>query len=55
MKTGIEALRGIRYKLCMMGIPIDGAMHIYGDNMSVINNASKPESVPKKDNNVACY
>ncbi|KAL7461578.1 hypothetical protein ACHAXS_001999 [Conticribra weissflogii] len=27
------------YVLCMMGIPIDGATHIYGDSMSVINDA----------------
>ncbi len=55
MKTGVEALRGIRYKLRMMGIPIDGATHIYGDSMSVINNTSKPESVLKKKNNAVCY
>jgi hypothetical protein len=24
MKLGVEALQGIRYKLCMMGIPIAG-------------------------------
>ncbi|KAL7447625.1 hypothetical protein ACHAXS_000025, partial [Conticribra weissflogii] len=36
MKTGVEALCGICYKLCMMEIPIDGATHIYGDSMSVI-------------------
>ena len=55
MKTGVEALRGIRYKLRMMGIPIDGATHIYGDSMSVINNTSKPESKLKKKNNAVCY
>ncbi len=42
MKTAVEALHGIHYKLCMMGIPIDGATHIYGDSMSLINNTSKP-------------
>ena len=40
MKTGIETTRGIRYKLRMMGVPIDGATHVYGDNMSVIKNSS---------------
>ncbi len=48
MKTGIDALCGIHYKLRMMGIPIDGATHIYGNSMSVIKNTSKPESVLKK-------
>ncbi len=38
-----------------MGIPIDGATHIYGVNMSVINNTSNPESVLKKKNNAVCY
>ena len=36
MKTGVEALRGIRYKLRMMGVPLTGLKYIYGDNMSVI-------------------
>ncbi len=55
MKTGIEALCGIHYKLRMMDIPIDGAIHIYGDSMSVINNTLKPESILKKKNNAVCY
>ncbi len=32
----------------MMGKSIDGVLHIYGDNMSMINNASKPESLQQK-------
>ncbi len=55
MKTGVEALRGIGYKLRMMGVPIDGATHIHGDSMSVINNTSKPESILKKKNNTVFY
>jgi hypothetical protein len=30
MKNGMETLRGVRYKLRMMGIPIDGPAYIYG-------------------------
>ncbi len=55
MKTGIEALHGIPYKLLMMDIPIDGPTHIYGDSMSVINNTLKPGSVLKKKNNAVCH
>ena len=55
MKHGVEELRGIRYKLRMMGVPIDGPTYIYGDNMSVINNTSKPESTLKKKSNSICY
>ena len=36
MKTGVEALRGIRYKLRMMGLPLTVTAYIYGNNMSVI-------------------
>ncbi len=44
MKFGIEKLRGLRYKLRMMGVPIDGLSLIYGDNLSVIKNSQTPES-----------
>ena len=47
MKQGVEALIGIRFKLRMMGVKIDGPTYVYGDNMSVIHNTSKPESVLK--------
>eukprot|EP00957_Ditylum_brightwellii_P049087 3724612-Ditylum_brightwellii.AAC.1 len=55
MKTGIDTLRGIRYKLRMMGVPISGPTFIYGDNMSVIHNTSKPESQLSKKCNSICY
>ncbi len=35
----------------MMVIPIDGATHIYGDSMCVINNTSETEFILKKKNN----
>jgi hypothetical protein len=38
LKHSIENLRSIRYKLRMMGVPIDGATRIFGDNMSVVTN-----------------
>ena len=55
MKHGMEALRGLRYKLRMMGIHISGPSYIYGDNMSVIHNTQKPESTLKKKSNAICY
>ena len=36
MKNGVEALRGIRYKLRIMGVTLTGPTYIYGDNMLVI-------------------
>ena len=55
LKHGIETLRGIRYKLRMMGVPLSGPSYIYGDNMSVVTNASKPESTLNKKSNSICY
>ena len=55
MKTGMEELRGLRYKLRMMGVPVSGPSYIYGDNMSVIYNTQRPESTLKKKHNSICY
>ena len=49
-----QALQGLRYKLTMMVIPVSSPSCIYGDNMSVIHNSSKPESVLRKKSNLAC-
>eukprot|EP00804_Cyclotella_cryptica_P015125 CCRYP_000688-RA/>CCRYP_000688-RA protein AED:0.22 eAED:0.24 QI:0/0/0/0.8/1/1/5/0/1053 len=48
LKHGMERLRGLRYKLRMMGVSISGPSYIYGDNMSVIHNTQRPESTLKK-------
>ena len=37
------------------GNTLDGASRVFGDNMSVVNNSSKPESVLKKKSNSICY
>ena len=55
MKTGVEALRGIRYKLHMMGVLLNGPTYIYGDKMSVIYNTSWLESTLNKKSNSICY
>ena len=55
MKNGMEAVRGLRYKLRMMGIPIEGPAFVYGDNMSVVHNTQRPESMLKKKSNSICY
>ena len=55
MKIGMESLRGLRYKLRMMGVRILGPSYIYGDNMSVIHNTQRPESMLEKKSNSICY
>jgi hypothetical protein len=37
-----------------MGVARSGHSYIYGDNMSVINNTQRPESMLKKSNSI-CY
>jgi hypothetical protein len=48
MKNGIENCCGLRYKLRMMGVALIGPIYIYGENMSVVHNTQRPESVLKK-------
>ena len=55
MKQGTEQLRGIRYKLRMMGVPVTGPSYVYGDNKSAITNSTTPESTLNKKNNAICY
>jgi hypothetical protein len=55
MKHGIENLRGIRYKLRMMGVPVKGPSYVYGNDMSVVTNMSRPESTLRKKSNLICY
>ena len=56
MKQGCGYVQGIRYKLRMMGIPVDQPTCIHADNKSVLVNSSDPESnLKKKSNSVACH
>ena len=55
MKQLCEYLRGLRYKLRMMGIHCDGPVYIQGDNQSVLANTSIPDSVLKKKSQSLAY
>ena len=56
MKHCCEYLRGLRYKLRMMGIPVlNNPCFIYGDNQSVLWNTTVPESTLKKKSNSITY
>jgi hypothetical protein len=55
LKTATDLVKGLRYKARMMGIPIEGATHMRVDNMSVVSNTTKPESVLKKKSNSIAY
>ena len=55
MKTATEYVRGLRYKLRMMGIRVDEPAYIFGDNQSVLINTSNPASTLKKKSNAIAY
>jgi len=55
LKTAVEMINGLRYKLRMFGIPIEGYTLMRVDNMSVVKNASTPSSMLKKKSNSIAY
>jgi hypothetical protein len=55
MKNGIETCRGLCYKLRMMDMALSGPTFFYGDNMYVVHNTQRSESVLKKKSNSICY
>lgn len=55
MKQATEYVRGLRYKLRMMGIPVEEPTLVYGDNQSVLANTTMPSSTLKKKSNSIAY
>ena len=51
MKTAVEMIEGLRYKLWMMGIEINGSTNVFCDNESVVTNTMRPKSMLKKKHN----
>ena len=55
LRTAIEMSDGLRYKLKMLGVPVEGETRVLCDNQSVIKNGSFPESVLKKKHCSVAY
>ena len=55
MKQCCEYLKGLRYKLRMMGIPVNNPCFLLGDNQSVLWNTAVPESTLKKKSSSVAY
>jgi hypothetical protein len=55
MKTAIEQVEALRYKLQMMGIPIQGPANVFCDNEAVFKNSAFPESTVKKKHSSIAY
>ena len=55
MRSCLESVKAIRYKLRMMGVPLDGPAVCWCDNQSVANGASIPEQKLSKKHLGICY
>ena len=55
LRIAAEQIISLRYKLRMMGIPIDGFTNVFCDNESVFKNASLAESRLTKKHNSICF
>ena len=55
MKQATEYIRGLRYKLRMMGIRVDEPAFVFGDNQSVLANTTNPSSTLKKKSNAIAF
>ena len=47
-RIAIELIEGLRYKLRMFGVPIEGPTILFCDNQSVVTNGKRSEPVLKK-------
>ena len=54
LKNLVESLRGTCYKLCMLDVPINGPSLVQGDNMLVILNLTRPQSILTNKYNSIC-
>jgi hypothetical protein len=55
LKTATEQIIALRYKLRMMGVPLEGAARVFCDNEAVYRNASDATSTLKKKHQSIAY
>ena len=55
LRTATKIIEGLRYKLCLSRVLINGPTDVFCDNQSFITNLSIPSSVLNKKNNYICY
>ena len=55
MRTAVEHIEALHYKMHMFGIPVEGLMNVFCDNEAMFKNTTIPESTLKKKHNSICY
>lgn len=55
LQVATELIKGLCYKLRMMGVPIDGSASVYVNNDTVMKNSTIPSSTLQWKHNAICY
>ena len=55
LRIAKELIVGLRYKLRMFGVPVEGPAYVFCDNRGVVKNASMPESALQRKHNTINY
>ena len=55
MRIATDLIEGLRYKLRMFGVPLDGPANVVTDNLAVVQNSTIPSSTIKKKHKSICY
>ena len=55
MRNAVDIIEGLRYKLRMFGVDIDGPTNVFCDNEAVTKNCGIPESMLKKKHHSINY
>ena len=55
LRIATEMIEGLRYNICMFGVPINGLADVFCDNKSVVTNVSIPSSFLNKKQYYICY
>ena len=55
MKTAVEMIEGLRYKLCMRGIEVNSPTNVFCNNKSVVKNSNHSKLTLKKKHNAIAY
>jgi hypothetical protein len=55
LRVGTELIKSLRYKLRMMGVPLEGPANVLVDNNSVVKSATIPKSTLQKKHVAICY
>ena len=54
-KTATEQIMDLTYTLKYLGVPINSTSYIFGDNRSVVTNATLPHSTLSKRHNILAF